>query len=272
MTYASLITHVRDDECARARLDAALDLAARFKAKLVGVGAETYPAIALTGEAAMVAAGSGYAVVEATKADLAAAHTLFKSVALGAEANDWREAVGDPAHVVAREARGADLVVATSGLRGGDFDASAEDLVMLSGRPVLVLPKGGRAPSGRSVLVAWKDTREARRAVADALPFLMAADSVAVVEIAGEADRDLAAARVKDVCRNLARHGVEAHAHVRPRRSTGVAESLLGIADEHEADLLVSGAYGHSRLSEWVFGGVTQALLGACDRSLLLSH
>ena len=136
----------------------------------------------------------------------------------------------------------------------------AADLVLKAGRPVLVVGGTVDKLDLRNVVVAWKDTREARRAVEDALPLLMLADRVTVVEVAS--DEELAAARIRtdDVADWLARHGVAASA----RTATAVGddfERLSSIAMELDAGLVVGGAYGHTRLREWVLGGVTRNLL-----------
>jgi nucleotide-binding universal stress UspA family protein len=275
MTYASLITHVGVDERSRERLACAADLAAQLKARLIGVAAEAYPVPVTAPEAAFIDAGVTTALMERVHADFRTAQSIFEDLVPTAEPGDWRAGIGRPVAIVAREARAADLVVASaSHVIDADVETQAApgDLIMMTGRPVLIAPSDHRAFEGRSAVVAWKDTREARGAVADALPLLMRADHVAVVEAFAGEEREAAAARVQDVCRALRRHGVEAHAHARPRRHGGAAETLFEIADEHGADLIVAGAYGHSRLQEWIFGGVTQRLLADGRRFVLMSH
>jgi nucleotide-binding universal stress UspA family protein len=121
------------------------------------------------------------------------------------------------------------------------------------------------------VFVAWKDTREARRAVADALPLLEAAGHTGVLEITSEADYEDAKARVRDVGRWLETHGVSA-----TPRAVGTTRLEMGYLHAEllslKCDLLVAGAYGHNRVGEWVFGGVTQDVLLDPDFCVLLSH
>jgi nucleotide-binding universal stress UspA family protein len=170
-----------------------------------------------------------------------------------------------------------------TGVAHGDlFDASRSvntgDLIMQAGRPVLTVPSAaatGLADANHlpldHVLVAWKDTREARRAVADALPLLLQASAVSVVEIADETDLDAAHRRVSDVVHWLKRHHI--HAQGSAQQSVGNdATALHTIAQERRADLIVAGAYGHSRLREWVLGGVTRDLLLNANRCSLVSH
>jgi nucleotide-binding universal stress UspA family protein len=118
------------------------------------------------------------------------------------------------------------------------------------------------------VVVAWRDSREARRAVRDALPFLEKARDVIVATVD---DRTAATIResLDDVVAFLSRHGIDAQAQV---LSGGVSEALVDLALKAGAGLIVSGGYGHSRLREWAFGGVTRTLLGHDSISRLLSN
>jgi nucleotide-binding universal stress UspA family protein len=123
----------------------------------------------------------------------------------------------------------------------------------------------------KRTLVYWKDSREARRAVADALPFLKASQAVDVVELASEREIEPAQARLADVGDWLHRHGVEANCFATPLTGAESAH-LAAIAQDLDADLVVAGAFGHSRLREWAFGGVTQDLLTRSERCTLVSH
>jgi nucleotide-binding universal stress UspA family protein len=125
-----------------------------------------------------------------------------------------------------------------------------------------------------SVVVAWKDTREACRAVSDALPFLQRAQTVHLVEICDSKDAAPAATtRLADVAGYLLRHSVNATVSVGINEEDATAAHyLLDVAERHDADLIVAGAYGHSRFQEWVFGGFTRALLAQTARAVLFSH
>jgi nucleotide-binding universal stress UspA family protein len=123
-----------------------------------------------------------------------------------------------------------------------------------------------------SVVVGWKDTREARRAVVDALPLLQKAKEVTVVEmIANDGDRAAASRRVADVAAWLGRHQVDA-SHMVPNHRGDAVEQLIRHASDIEADIIVAGAYGHTRMREWIFGGVTRDLVTKSNRCSLLSH
>ncbi len=188
---------------------------------------------------------------------------------------DWRCSQEFPSEYIAREARAADLVVISRERESFDPYVFPDPgaLLLRVGRPVLTVPPGISSMSGRRVVVAWKDTREARRALQDALPLLHRADEVIVAEVCeGPDDVGPAQARLSDVTRYLAAHRITGvAARVRPVEGTA-AGSLLRLVRDESVDLIVAGAYGHSRLGEWAFGGMTQALLSECPVCCLFSH
>lgn len=178
------------------------------------------------------------------------------------------------ANDLASQASRADLVLLAAvpaGMINAARQVNAGDLIMQAGRPVLlVAPAPVRVGMDR-VLVAWKDTREGRRAVADALPLLQRASRVSLVEIADQDDLDAARSRLAGVAAWLARHGVTADMHARPRTDDDAA-GLTEMADELECDIIVAGAYGHSRVKEWALGGVTRTLVRHAIRPAFISH
>src|SRR5690606_1462659 len=130
--------------------------------------------------------------------------------------------------------------------------------VLQLGRPILVVGGDTEHRVGRKIVVAWKDTREARRAVADAMPLLQAAGDVIVATVASVVD-EWARESIGDVVSFTWRHGVTAHSEtVESSRET---KSLFELIDRHDADLVESGVYGHSRLRAWAFGSMTRSLL-----------
>ena len=145
---------------------------------------------------------------------------------------------------------------------------------MQAGRPLLVVPDRANWLDLRNVLVAWKDTPQARRAVADALPMLRKARDVTIVEIPEQDDdRSAVMAGVTDVAAWLGRHGVTATARVSEAHGgEAPAVQLEKVAGDVGAGLIVAGAYGHSRFRELILGGVTQYLVTQTTRSVLLSH
>ena len=122
------------------------------------------------------------------------------------------------------------------------------------------------------VLIGWKDAREARRAIQDALPFLHEATKVTVVEICESGEESTAQKQIDDVVRYLTRHRINANSRVVLQQQGSGSAELIKFAQEDGADLLVTGAYGHSRLGEWIFGGVTHDLLATSSICCLMSH
>jgi nucleotide-binding universal stress UspA family protein len=170
-------------------------------------------------------------------------------------------------------ARAADLLVIGQGMLAGDVVHSYDPgtIILAAGRPVLVVPPEINRLEFSRVLVAWKDTREARRAIHDALPFLKLADEVSIVvaKTPGAEDAD---AQIADVAKYLDRHDV----HVAQQIATVANEDeevlLIDLARQHRVNLIVAGAYGRTRLSEWIFGGVTRHLLVNSPVPCLLSN
>jgi nucleotide-binding universal stress UspA family protein len=122
------------------------------------------------------------------------------------------------------------------------------------------------------IVIGWKDTREARRVVRDALPFLHDATRVTIVEICASGEESAAHGRMDDVARYLNRHHITGGPRVILHRDGSPAALLIQLAQDEGADLLVTGAYGHSHLGEWIFGGVTHDLLATSPICCLMSH
>lgn len=272
--YDSLVLHVAANGADRL-LSVAVALARTFGARLIGVGAQRFETPILAHpDGGFVTARVVEDLEALAQADLARAEEAFRVATAGLE-TEWRTARQAPAYAVSQAARDADLIVAVAA--GGDDAASAHhanaaDLVMTSGRPVLAAPPGAAQLEARRIIVAWKDSREARRAVADALPLLLRAEEVLVQAVYGEdGRRPEMDAEVAAVAANLARRGVRARGEVAVTDAPA-AEQLDISAAALGADLIVAGAYGHGRTSEWAFGGVTRDLLRDPRRFVLLSH
>ena len=276
MTYATVMVSLALGQPNDARLQVAGELAERFEAAIVGVAAAQFPPplYFTDGTAAQRLIDQEEASIKRRLADL---EVQFRAAtkARGGRV-EWRSAMDFPARFVSAQARCADILV--SGGQSPAFSdafalASPKDLVMQAGRPLLVVPDRINWLDLRSVLVAWKDTPEARRAVADALPMLRKAKDVTIVEIPeADDDRSAVAARVSDVAAWLARHGVTATARVVEAGNEAADVQLEGIAGDVGAGLIVAGAYGHSRFSELILGGVTEYLVTQSARCVLLSH
>lgn len=277
MTYATVMVCLALDQPNDSRLQVAGELAERFEATVVGVAAAQFapPLYFADGAAAQRLIDQEQASVKRCLADLEAEfHAATKTRGGCAE---WRCAMDFPARFVLAQARCADIIV-SGGQSPAFSDAfslvSPKDLVMQAGRPILVVPDRINWLDLRSVLVAWKDTPEARRAVADALPMLRKAKDVTIVEIPeANDDRSAVMAGVTDVAAWLARHGVTATARVPEAAGNETAAAQLErVAVDVGAGLIVAGAYGHSRFRELILGGVTEYLLTQSARCVLLSH
>ncbi len=277
MTYSGIITHVQPGPDAAPRLACARDLAIRFGARLIGVAAEMIPPLAFDNGFYSVDAGWSVAMREGIEEQLVLAHEVFKRETAALPASDavWLSGIDSPTPVLAAASRAADLIVVGGAPRHEDSayrDVSSAALTVQAGRPVLVVPPAGRDLSARKIVLAWRDKREARRALSDALPFLEAAEGVLVLEICDPEDAVDARIRTDNVAAALARRGVPAEARVTVHDHAAAAQRILEAATAFGADLIVLGCYGHTRLGEWVFGGVTRDLLAQDDVFLLLSH
>ena len=187
---------------------------------------------------------------------------------------EWRGSFNFPREVIAREARAADLVVISSHAVAEDVYAAFDPgtVLLSAGRPVLVVPDGVTGNPGRRVVVAWKDTREARHAVKSALPYLKMAKHLALVEIAEEVLETAAHEQLDDVEKYLLRHGIKVSGKSVLHPTGPISDQLISVAKSEGADLIVAGAYGHTRLGEWVFGGVTRGLLRDSEVCCLFSN
>ncbi|CAN5222186.1 universal stress protein [soil metagenome] len=190
---------------------------------------------------------------------------------------EWRTSIGlEPtANFVALNARSADLIITSAASFDPNDTArreSPEMIVMQVGRPVLIVPREAADLKLDRVTIAWKDTRETRRAVADAIPLLKTATHVNIVHLAPERDRQSAIESMNDVAFWLSQHGVIANVIFSPLTAGDDAYQLDACLKEHKTDVVVAGAYGHSRLREWVLGGVTRDLTLHAEYCALLSH
>ena len=276
MTYRTVMVGLAIGQQDASRLEVAAQLAERFGGRVIGIAAAEFspPLYFTEGEPAQRLIDQGWAAIKSRLKDLECEfRAAMQNRAVEVE---WRCGEDFPTRFIVRQARACDIIVVGEAARGGQTDPFAqvnpEDLVMQVGRPLLVVPEACNWLDLRSVLVAWKDTAEARRAVSDALPLLGKSTEVTIVEIVeDEADRAVALSRVGDVAAWLSRHGVSASPLV-PEQSGDAAAQLERIASEVGAGVVVAGAYGHSRLSEWILGGVTRQLIKASNRCSLLSH
>lgn len=272
MSYASIMVAVDDGRHVPARIRLAAELADRFGARLVGAAAclPDYPQG--YGGVAVPMAMVVEEIRQVALTRLAGAEQLFLNAAGRSDRVEWRADVAEPAHFLDSQARAADLLVvgrhaddeaATPGM-----SANVGDVLMGSGRPVLVVPPGIEHLEAKRVLLAWKNTPQTRRTMSDAMPLLRRAEAVLVMRVADDEDHY----GLEDVAKYLALHDVHATTRLAAASGWSVAEELQKAAVETNADLIVAGAYGYSRLREWFFGGVTRDLLAGSSVCCLMSH
>lgn len=266
MDYANILVSADLGEAAPNRIRLAADLARRFGATLTGVAAHTVPAPILVRDIydAIDQEGRNKAQIQAI---LEQAHASFERFAGDGIPTDWRWCFADATAHLIEQARAADLVVVSRKGPGdqdpGPLGVPPGPVIMEAARPVLVVPPRTAHLKAARILVAWKDSPEARRAVSAALPLMREADQVLVATVGTDAHLTGA----EDVAYHLARHGAHVTSH-RLHTKDDDGSEILRFALMQDADLIVLGAYGHSRLREWIFGGVTRDLL---DRSPLCS-
>jgi nucleotide-binding universal stress UspA family protein len=277
MDYKTILVCLDNSARSVERMEFAIGMAARFGAHLLGVHLAYEPIYPYMPEA-----GFGPLIVqleEELEAKRKRALEAFDAAAKRAQIAFTTESFkGQNVYRAGVIARAADLIIVGQPDPddpetdvGGGFPAS---MVIDSGRPALLLPYAGSLPSTFSqVVVAWNGSREAARAASDALPLLTAADRVLVIaaEAQGQAAEAIDVSEV-DLAAFLARHGVKVNARRIAGVDVGTGDWLLSEVSEAGADLLVAGAYGHSRLREFVLGGVTRTLLLSTTVPLLMSH
>jgi nucleotide-binding universal stress UspA family protein len=157
---------------------------------------------------------------------------------------------------------------------GGATWLRPDDVMVDAGRPILVVPYAGAFEQvGRKVLIAWNGTREANRALHDALPVIGGAEAVTVIHVGAEqADLDRGRTSLERIVRHLSRHGIQAQSEERLHPAISVCDALLSRVAQLGADMIVAGAYHHSRLRESLLGGVSRDLLEHMTVPVLMSH
>jgi nucleotide-binding universal stress UspA family protein len=276
MAYRDLLVVLDPSEAASERIKVAGALAERFGAHLVGLYLEAIEMPAPQYFQPSIIEPP-YRETEARRQKQAAtARSLFEDTARRhAISAEWRPDSGRPLERVALHGRHADLIVVGQLDRDDPDEPPSlpppEDVTLLAGRPALIVPYAGAfGEVGRRVLIGWDASREAARAIHDALPFLRAAETVTVLTV----DKGLDDARIPgaDIAVHLARHGVTAQVENTVSAGVGIGEVLLSRASDLGADLLVMGAYGHSRVRELIVGGATRTVLGSMTLPVLMSH
>jgi nucleotide-binding universal stress UspA family protein len=265
---AALMVHVDMDHDSEQTVELAIALAERFQAALIGVaGCALWPAF-MTGDVRLTNANQYD--FQKVMARFEQRGKQFCARGRHLKQTEWRSMLESPGELLLREARAADLLIIGRRRSTGDYDPGA--ILLRAGRPVLLVPDTAHPLALRRVVVAWKDTRECRRAVRDALPLLQEAKEVLLVAIGEHESQSQGKKTLADVGAYLMRHRVIVAAEMWRQPRGPVAAELFQVVEEEKADLIVAGGYGHSRLGEWIFGGVTRELLAASPVCCMLAH
>jgi nucleotide-binding universal stress UspA family protein len=277
MTYKTILLHVNDERRVAGLVAAAALLATRYEAHLIGL--YVMPPVPIYGVTQM---GAGI-----IKAGLATFREEAKRVRAAFEQaakdlpfiTEWRLVdARDPgvAETIMDHGRVCDLIIASQRDRDWDFSMlldEPERLAIESGRPVLVVPHKGQFNNfGRRITVAWNGTREAARATYDSLPLLKDANNVRILWINPQDDPDAGDLPTAEIAASLARHGVKCEGRMLLADDAKVGDVLRADMEEDGSDLLVMGAYGRSRLREFIFGGATREVLRHMTVPVLMSH
>jgi len=284
MGFKDILVALDSAPAARGRIELAAALAERFGAHLIGLHT------ALGAEAPRRRGYFDYfdhslldplyrEYREKMQADAERTRALFEEIASRHELSaEWRTASGYPSEITALNGRYVDLIVLGQ-LDPDDPQATLfrplpEEVALGVGRPILVVPYAGSWKEiGRRVLVGWDASREATRAINDAMPLLAGAQTVTVLAVdpAGS-PANHGEVPGADIALHLARHGVKATIEATVSAGIGAGNALLSRASDLEADLLVMGAYGHSRVRELLLGGATRTVLESMTLPVLMAH
>ena len=273
MEIRSILVNVDIASTESVALHYAIDLASKTGASLIGLAADQ-PNVAYAGWGGEAAALDVYSLERAEiESQLQQAESAFHSLVPKAINRQWRGYVADRTRALTETARIADIIITASSTTNTFQQQHVTDLgslVLSAGRPVIDVASSVSTAKFDKIIIGWKDTREARRAVTDALPFLRMAHEVTALTVT-EGDTVEERSSLDDLVAWLKTHDVSAHGDVigNPGNYSDVLESQ---ALALNADLLVIGGYGHSRMREWLFGGVTRSVLGANSLNRLLSN
>jgi len=274
VAYTTVMVHVDVDGKPGARIRLAATLADRFMATLIGISSCILPPYPAEGAYFVTPE-----LIDEERRDMAVslkrAEEAFRNLAgPGRTRIEWRSAIEVPDDYLAANARSGDLLVIArdEGPGGICRTINPGTTLLTTGRPVLLVPPGVDTLRAEHIVIGWKECREARRAMADALPFLHQAKAVSIVEVCEAGIEASGRQHVEDVAQYLARHRIAVASASAVPAAGGAAAELIRCATAENADLIVTGAYGHTRLSEWIFGGVTRSLLAASPVCCLMAN
>lgn len=271
MTLSNIVVSLDASASTAGRVRLACNLARRFDATLTGVAAQDPLPISIYGKGSYLDSDIIEIAAASAKDELLKQEAVFREMTSGYNKAQLRVYDKEPLECVIAECARGDLLVAR-GLDDGDSGEIVEalspaEIILRAGRPVLVTPSHLDDLSLGCAIIAWKDTREARRAVADALPLLRKAERILLLTVASavaETNAEATEAYLKG-------HNILCERIELPE-TANVAQALTGLARDEAADLVVAGAYGHSKMRELVFGSLTHACLTSLRTPCLYSH
>ncbi|MBN7805385.1 universal stress protein [Agrobacterium rosae] len=281
MGYKTILAVMDTAENARKLGDFTASLASTFSSHVIGLHMESFATVPLVAPMEMPDPATVQAVQEVAHQETTDVGLIFNGK-MAAEniSNEWRSfvsSVGYSSNTAIQSARSADIIIArqTTSSALSDSSADIDNFLYESGRPVLLVPHVLDQPKPiKRVLVAWNGSREATRATFDALPFLIAAESVEIFSV-GAADNETQSGVLagSEIASTLARHGINVTVTSQEKGHGVSAEKAIERRlSDNSIDLLVMGAYGHSRWWEMLFGGVTRTLLDKMTALTLLSR
>ncbi len=267
----NILLRLDDADIDGAKLKAAAELASQFDAHVTALFFNVLPSLVPV---------AGEPSIELLKAARARAYLiedrlkqLLEGVGQTEEIRQFEVFPDELTGIIVRECRAADVFI-TQGAEGDSIQQSLiEDVLLQSGRHLIIVPRGEwPRPTARSIVIGWNETREAARAVGEALPYLYAAEIVTIVAVINSKPLDGDPVIGTGLQRHLHHHGVHAVLHHTIGKEAEVADKILAEAKSQEAGLIVIGGYSHSRIREWLLGGVTMKFLRHNPVPLLIAH
>ena len=276
MSLKSILVHAAPNDRLEPVLDIACTLAKTHGAHLIGLHVSSDPAAPLQSLPGPVPTELMTSIESRIEMERDRSQAGFDAAATRHDVRgEWRTGSGDLANLIGTHTRYADLAVMGQATEddGPDDPELPTVVASLTSRPVLIVPRAGNfGGAGKRVLVCWNASREATRAITDALPILQRADHVTVLAVNPDDGAGHGAVPGADISHYLARHGVRAEANRTYAEDIDIADAILSRASDLGCDLIVMGAYGHSRMREWIFGGVTRSIMRTMTRPVLISH
>ncbi|AKP90541.1 universal stress protein [Achromobacter ruhlandii] len=276
--FRRIAVHLDNGVDCRRRIDIALRMAKAHDAHLTGIFASHMQPGYFYDEGGLWARSMEIIKEINTKGRAATQQAFSQAAAQAGVAISWRQGDDTPADCLARHARYSDVVI-VSQENGYDIEAATGDdfvpqTLLAAGRPVIVLPTAGTFETiGIRALYCWNRGREAARALADAAPMLRSAVALRVLTLQGAEEDPERQAAYEDLAAYCASHGFPPlESETRDAREAGIGDAILDAAADFGADLIVMGAYGHSRARQWILGGATRSLLSAMTVPVLFSH